>query len=266
MARVIFSWLFIILVYFFINNSLLSQLQEPPLIYPGSDNSFWLLHILNIPQFLLHTHWAALAFDLLLTCSCIVCIFVPEQKLFTWITVIAVWLLYIAYCSAAGKHYAQIGYLLAPVPFLVLDKIKFDLLWNLFRYWVCFLYASAGLYKIYYGGFSYDHNMNNILWQTNADWFVFNKQGWQLNTYHYLFNNPQLSQWLYRLLVVIDLACLIGFLTKKFDKWLLAALLVFHIGNLLLLHISFVEQSLIFAAFLPWQRWAHHFQINKSDD
>ena len=79
MARLVFSWLFLILVYFFINNSLLSQLQQPPLIYPGSDNSFWLVHILYIPQFLLHHYWAALLFDVLLTCSCIICIIVPQQ-------------------------------------------------------------------------------------------------------------------------------------------------------------------------------------------
>lgn len=266
MARVIFSWLFIILVYFFFNNSLLSQFQQPPLIYPGSDNTFWLMHILNIPQFLLQHHWAALVFDIVLTCSCIVCVVIPHQRLFTWISIAGVWILYIAYCSAAGKHYAQIGYLLAPIPFLALKDQKFDMLWNLFRYWVCFLYVSAGLYKIYYGGFCYSHNMSNILMQDNADWFVFNREGWLYSSIHYLIENPGLSQWFYRLATFFDLLLVIGFFTKRFDKWLLAGLLIFHAGNYFLLHISFVEQSLIFAAFLPWCKWAAYFQINKSDD
>jgi hypothetical protein len=266
MVRAIFGWLFIILVYFFFNNSLLSQLQQPVLIAPGSDNSFWLLHILNIPQFLLHHYWAALVFDIVLTCSCIICIIITQQRLFCWITVIAVWILFIAYSSAAGKPYAQIGYLLAPIPFIVLSNQKFDMLWNLFRYWVCFLYFTAGVYKIYYGGFGYNHNMSNILLQDNAEWFAFNREGLSYNMIHYLVENHGISQWFYRIATFFDLALVIGFFTKRFDKWLLTGLLFFHIGNFFLLHISFVEQSLIFAAFLPWQKWAGPNQTHKTDD
>jgi hypothetical protein len=266
MARAIFTWLFLVLVYFFINNSLVSQLQEPVLVYPGSDNTFWLLHILNIPQFLLKHYWAGLSFDILLTCSCITCIIVPQQRFFTWTTIAGVWILYIVYCSTAGKHYAQIGYLLTPIPFLVLSANKFDMLWELLRYWVCFLYLSAGIYKIYYGGFGYQATMSNILFQDNADWFVFYKEGMQFDTCHYLIQHPVIAQWLYRLATFTDLFCIIGFFTKRFDKWILAGLLGFHLANLFLLHISFVEQSLIFAPFLPWRRWADYFQLNKSDD
>ena len=266
MARVVFSWLFIILVYFFFNHSLLSQLQQPALIYPGSDNTFWVWHILNIPQFLLHHYPAALAFDVMLTCSCIICIIIPPQRFFTWITVAGVWILYMAYCSAAGKHYAQIGYLLAPVPFLAFSEKRFDLLWNLLRYWVCFLYVSAGIYKICYGGFGYGDNMSHILLQENAEWFVFNREGPWYHVIDHLVQHPALSQWFYRVTVLVDLGLAIGFFTKRFDKWLLATLVAFHLGNLLLLHIPFVEQSLIFAPLLPWQQWAKRLQIIKTDD
>jgi hypothetical protein len=108
--------------------------------------------------------------------------------------------------------------------------------------------------------------MSSIIWQANADWFVFHKQGFQYDVYKYLITHPGISQWFYRLAAVIDLACIAGFFTKRFDQWLLAGLVAFHVGNLFLLHISFVEQSLIFAPFLPWQKWANHFQINNSDD
>jgi hypothetical protein len=266
MARTVFSWLFIILLYFFFNNSLLSQLQQPVLIYPGSDNTFWLFHILDIPQFLLQHYWAALLFDVLLTCSCIVCIIIPHQRVFTWLTIAGVWILYIAFCSAAGKHYANIGYLLTPIPFLAIGTKKFDTLWELLRYWICFLYVSAGLYKIYYGGFAYPYNMSHILFQENAEWFLFNKGGIDHSYISYFIDHPGISQWFYRLATFFDLALILGFFTKRFDCWLLAGLLLFHLGNFLLLHISFVEQSLIFAPFLPWHRWANYFQINSSDD
>lgn len=266
MARVVFGWLFAVLVYFFFSNSLLSQMQQPALIYPGSDNTFWLFHILNIPQFLLQHHWAALGFDVLLTCSCIVCMVIPGQRLFTWITVSGVWILYVAYCSAAGKHYAQIGYLLAPIPFLALKAARFDMLWQLLRYWVCFLYVSAGIYKIYYGGFGYGDNMSHILLQENAEWFQFSRDGLRYDLVNWLINHPATAQWFYRAAVLVDLFMVIGFFTRRYDRWLLAGLLLFHLGNLLLMHISFVEQSLIFAPFLPWHEWAKRLQITNSDD
>ena len=266
MASIVFGWLFLILVYFFSTNSLLSQLQSPVLISPQSDNSFWLLHIFRIPQWLLQHYQVALAFDILLTVSCIVCIFVPNQHVFTLITVIGVWLLYICYCSAAGKHYAQIGYLLAPIPFLAIKQYKFDLLWEGLRYWVCFLYASAGVYKLYYGGFAYTYNMSHILQQMNAEWFLFHSKGIQADVIRYLIDHPHLSQWLYRLACLADLSLITGFFTKKFDIWLLFSLLIFHLGNFFLLHISFIEQSLIFVPLLPWHRLAKYFQITTSND
>jgi hypothetical protein len=266
MARAIFAWLFLVLVYFFATNSLLSQLQAPVLVYPGSDNSFWLLHILRLPQYLLQHPWAALLFDVVLTTSCLICVFVPQQRPFTWITVAGVWLLYVCYCTTAGKHYAQIGYLVAPTAFLALRPGRFNLSWELVRYWVCFLYVSAGIYKLWYGGFGDADGMANIVAQTHADWLPFVQNGWRSGAAQWLIEHPAAAQWFYRAATVVDLALAIGFFTKKFDKWLAGALVAFHVGNYLLLHISFVEQSLIFAPLLPWQKWAHFFQSIKGND
>jgi hypothetical protein len=266
MGPVIFGWLFLILVYFFSTNSLLSQLQQPVLINPGSDNTFWLLHILRIPQFLLGHYWAALTFDILLTVSCLVCVFVPNQRAFTILTVAGTWLLYICYCTAAGKHYAQVGYLLAPLPFLVSGQKKFPLAWEGLRYWVCFLYTAAGLYKIYYGGFAFEENMSRILYQMNAEWLFFHPEGFQSALIRKVAASSSVAQGLYQLTVVAELSICVGFFTRKLDKGLLAILVIFHLGNLLLLRIPFVEQSLIFAPFLPWKRWAQYFHSTTGND
>jgi hypothetical protein len=254
MARVIFSWLLVTLIFFYFNHSLLSQLEEPVLIYPESDNSFWLLHIFRLPQLILKHHWFALAFDIFLFAFVVAVIIVPGEVIFSRFVIIGLWASYICYCSAAGKHYAQIGYVLTPIPFLAIGKMRFSLLWEGLRYWVCFLYLSAGIYKVYYGGFGYGADMSHILQQENATWFIFNQHGLQADTIKYLIGHPGMSQFFFRFTTIIDLTLAIGFFTRRFDKWLLLGLIFFHLGNLFLLHISFVEQSLIFAPFLPWQR------------
>ena len=265
-ARVVFGWLFIIYVYFFSQHSLISQLQQPVLIYPGSDNSFWLMHLLNIPQFFLNHHGAALALDITVTGSCLVSFILPEKVWMNRITILGTWLFYFVYSSGAGKHYAQIGYLITPVAFWVADPRKFSLLWDAMRYWVVFLYTCAGLYKVYYGGFFYVDDMGHILQQMNAEWLVFHPDGFQSSVIRYLIDHPAGSQWLFRLVVIIDSAVLIGFFTRRFDQWLLIGLISFHIGNYFLMHISFVEQSLIFAALLPWHKIERYFLTTTHHD
>ncbi len=266
MARCIFTWLLLILIYFFFTNSLVHQLNQPVLKYPGSDNTFWLVYASGIGSFFIENKWAAILFDIVLFTSCILVIIFPQKKIFALFSVVGVWLLYIFYCSTAGKHYAQIGYLLTPIPFIVVNEKKFDLLWNSVRYWVCFLYVFAGVSKVWGGGFLFDTNMSNIIMQEQAVGFVFSTAGWKYNLYHYVIENPSIAQYFYRAAAVFEFACIIGFFTKKYDKWILLALISFHCANLFLLDISFVEQSLIFAPFLPWKKWAVHFQHNKKND
>ena len=265
-ARVVFCWLFCILVYFFGTHTLLSQLQQPVFIYSGSDNTFWLLHYLRIPHFFLQHYWAALLFDIAITTSCIVCIILPQQKVCTYITVIGIWVLHFCYSSAAGKQYAQIGYLLPPIALLVFNQKKFALSWQLIRYWICFLYSSAGIYKMIYGGFFYVHNMSNILKQMNAEWLFFNSNTVQANCIYFLIHHPFCAQLFYQAAVCIETAFIIGFFTKKMDKYLVAILILFHIGNYFLLHISFIEQSLIFAPFFAWQTIAAYLNSNTNND
>jgi hypothetical protein len=266
MARIIFAWLFLILAWFFVHHTLWSQWEQPVLKAPLSDNSFWLLHILGIPQWINTHYWAALGFDLLITISCLICVFVPAQRWFTAITVAGVWLLYIGYCTSAGKHYAQIGYLLPPMAFLALHPKKFDLSWTLVRYWICLLYGSAGVFKLYYGGFAGADNMSHILTEANAGWLQYAGGGMQEGMIRTLIEKPSLAQTLYRIATIVDLSLCIGLFTRRYDRWLLAALVGFHTANFLLLHISFLEQSLIFAPFLPWTRWATYVQTIKEND
>jgi hypothetical protein len=254
MAKFIFSWVLLILVYFFFTNSLLHQLQQPVLKYPGADNSFWAIMASGIYSFFIQQKWAAIFFDVLIVFSCGLTIIFPNKKIFAIVTALGLWLLYVFFCGTAGKQYAQIGYLIPPVAFVVLNPKKFDLSWNVVRYWVCFLYVCAGLSKLYYGGFGFDQNMSNIVMQDNAQSFVFIKEGWRYNLYHYFIEHNSIAQWLYRAAAVIEFACIIGFFTKKYDVWLLVSLIFFHVGNYFLLNISFVEQSLIFAPFLPWHK------------
>ncbi len=236
-ARLVFGWLFVVLLYFFFTQGLATRLQQAGLV---SERMGLLQH-----------YPAALGFDILLTCSCIICFIIPQQRFFTWLTLAGMIILHILYAAALQRNPAQAAYLITLLPFLALTDENFTRLWSLFRYLVCLLYAAAGTWLIIY-----------ILMPNNgadaAGWFVFNR-----------FPLPvggDTGMLVYRAGIFISLLMVTGVFSKRFDLWLLAAGLVFYLVNLLLLHIPFVEQTLIFAAFLPWRAWTERLQIPTSDD
>src|SRR6476646_9258011 len=81
MARVIYGWILLMLIYFYLNNSLVHQWHQPPLILPEADNVYWLLHILNIPQFIYGSSITAYLFDGIMICSTVLFILFPRRTI-----------------------------------------------------------------------------------------------------------------------------------------------------------------------------------------
>lgn len=104
-----------------------------------------------------------------------------------------------------------------PVFFYGQGDRKCTFLWllHIVRIPQCFLYVSAGIYKLYYGEFAYPLNMSHILQQMNAEWFIFNNKGVQADTISYLIKHPGITQWLYRLACPADLSLTLVFLQRN---------------------------------------------------
>ncbi|MFL5741804.1 MAG: hypothetical protein ACJ75B_16395 [Flavisolibacter sp.] len=247
MARAVYGYLLLTLIYFYFTNSLVSQWGQPVLIYVETDNVYWLLHMLDIPQWILRSKTVSSAFDLLMFASVVLFLIYPNKRIFCLVSLICLWLFQIMYSSANGHIYHEVGYLIVPIPFLFRDKLKFYFCWELIRYWIIFLFTCSGLYKIYYKGFFKTMNLSLVM----RGHFVYSRQR---KLVLYLIEHPAVSQLLYKAATFLQLICGVGFFTHKRDKWILAALLAFNLGNLYLLNISFIPNGLVIAPFLPWNR------------
>src|ERR1051325_957946 len=162
----VFGWLLVIFAYRFYSNSLLHQLHHPVLISPEIDNIYWIFHLLQIPEWLT-THFA-LAFDMILITLIIICIFFSRFWIFPMFLAIFLWTYYITFNTYAGHHYYQIGFLFIVLPFTAKGEKNFDFLWEAVRYYCCFMYASAGLYKLFRGSIFHPEQMQSILMNDNA--------------------------------------------------------------------------------------------------
>ena len=247
MARMVYGWLLLLLGYFFLTHSMVHQWMQPPLIYPEADNTYWLLHLLNIPQLIMRSPVISLLFDLVFLFSVIGFFLLPEQVFLAAVSIACLWLFQIMYGSANGHHYHHIGYLLVPLPFLFRDRKKFNFSWQLVRYWILFLFTCSGLYKIYYGGFFQPDNMSSILKMHTGAADATSGQ-WNL----YLVGHPSLAQFLYQGATLLQLSCVLGFISHRFDRIIFYCLLMFNLANMLLLGIPFWENLLILLPFVHW--------------
>ena len=205
MARVIYGWILIMLIYFYLHNSLVHQWHQPPLILPEADNVYWLLHILYIPQFIYGNELIAYVFDGIMVCSTLMFLIFPRKIMFCAISLICFWLLQIMFGTTAGHHYAHVGYLILPIPFLFRNNERFNLTWQLIRYWILFLFVCAGLYKFYYGGFFHTPNMSSLM-RT-----YFDEHSLRGQALIYISAHPSLAQVFYKLATILETICLVGF-------------------------------------------------------
>lgn len=249
LARICFGWLFLTLIYFYASHSLVHQWEQPILIYPEADNTYWLLHMLNIPQWIMQSKTWSLVFDLLMIASTFLFFLFPEKILWAIISILTLWLFQVMYGSSNGHHYHHIGYLLIPLPFIFRNPVRFSLSWQIVRYWILFLFFCSGLYKLYYGGFFEPYNMSRILMQGNvAD------ENFKSRVILSLIEHPQAAQLLYQLATLLQLCCLLGFISRKYDRLIFWLLLVFNLSNYFLMNFPFWENSLVLAPFLGFEQ------------
>ena len=248
MARIVFAWVFLVLLYFYGHSSLVHQWRQPPLVFPEADNTYWLLHALNIPQAIMRSPSLSACFDLVLAASVLLFLAFPRRVVFCGISLAGLWLYEIMYGSANGHHYHHVGLLIVPIPFLFRSEMKFYFSWQIIRYWVLFLFVCSGLYKLYYGGFFYAGNMSLILQQ-----HAVMDGSLRSRIVFFLVSHAAWAQLLYQLAALLQLACLTGFLTRKYDTWILAFLLAFNLANIFIMNTPFWDNSLMIAPFLPWK-------------
>jgi hypothetical protein len=116
-----------------------------------------------------------------------------------------------------------VGYMLLPIAFLSSRESTFDLLWEGLRYFFLFFFASAGCWKLVQGGIYHLDQMSAILQNQHLERLtaVSGPSGdWYGQVIRWLVNHPLVSYGLYGCVTLAELSFLVGFFTRKWDKWL----------------------------------------------
>ncbi len=229
-----------------------SGLLGPPLFTTGLDLTYWAYRLLHLPQLLMMNHSGAVLFDLLVALSGVLALLFPLRR--KWIIgfSILIALYAIGFNSAAMIHTVTVdGLFLVFLPFWFRDSERFSLAWQGIRYYACYLYFSAFIWKVFIGNaFFY--------WGQGAGSF-------KLNLVDYLYYHPDtllsgFYRWFLRhewalngghvLTILLEGAMGIGFFTRKFDRALFWIPVLIHIITYFFADVFIFELLVLNFAFL----------------
>ncbi len=135
----------------------------------------------------------------------------------------------------------HVVWLLFPIVFLPDNEKTFRLLFDGLRYFFLFLFFSSGVWKIVQGGLFNVQQMSGVLVFQHKDMLINSPGYWQSRFIVYLINHQILSYALYLSSAVIELAFAVGFFTKKYDRLLVLAFILFLIMDYLVMRIPYLE-------------------------
>jgi hypothetical protein len=255
LCRFVFSIILAFLLYYFFSHTLLHQLGQPALTYPYVDPSYWLILLTGLPAMLTHAPIASALFDTTLVLSCVLVVFMPRRRIFIILFFFLYGTYFIVFNLYGGLHTgSRIGILLAPIPFMATGNGTFVLLWEGLRYFTLFTYADAFLWKLFRGTWLHSQQGILIVRKNLAAYLYLNPATVQAKVYYWSLQHPVVTNGLFSAGFIMEGFFVIGFFTRRYDRYLFLVSLVLPLGFLFFADAFFFGQYILSLTLLNWNR------------
>lgn len=237
---------YVLMVYKWFNGMFLYQMQ-PSFFYAREDIFTWMLMTTGIHKWLLNNESGWILFDGFFYMAPLLFYFVYDKinhltKPAAILLLLINWLYVQCYTLyPTNSIEAHIAWLLFPIVFIPKNEKTFALLFDGLRYFLLFFFASSGIWKFVQGGVFNTLQMSNILLFQHKELLVVTPQHWYAQFIFWLVENPIISYSLYLIATIIELSFVVGFFTKKYDKLLLFAFLLFLVFDHFVMRIPYYE-------------------------
>ncbi len=239
----VFYWL---AVYKLINGLWLFQ-ASPYFFMNRFDGTTWLLMQTGIHKWLLNNKGGYLFFDLLFYAMplCWWLVWTRNQKVGKWFAI--AWLIvnwiyiqcYTLYPINSIESY--IAWLLMPLLFATQRLKSFYFLMHGLRYFFLFFFVSAALWKFRQGGLFYTGEMSGILLMQHKEYLVSAPGSWYAHFIYWIIKHQVIGYLLYVASTLLELAFVIGFFTRKYDRLLFGFFVLFLVMDYLVMRIPYFE-------------------------
>jgi len=250
LCRFCFLLIFGSLIYYFVSHTLISQLHSPVLKFASTDLTYWVFHIIHIPGLISGNPVIAVTFDILLIGSCMLVICFPEKRFWARIFFVLYFIYFVIYNSFGMHHvHSRIGILLLSAPFLIRDEEGFVIFWQGLRYYVCYIYSSAFLWKLFRGSWLYGEQGILIIKKNLTPYIYFNPRSVLSQVYYFLFRYPVLPDILMKTGFLMEGFFILGFFTKRFDNYLFLFSILLTLGFVFMADALFFEIAFLAIVF-----------------
>jgi hypothetical protein len=235
-----------------LNGLSISQLGAPIIHEVRQDPLVWHLIHSGLADFIAGNTIAALIFDVVIIIPmAVILFFTLSQKLtkrliFLHCVLFAFYLLIIfSFPSLSIRKY--LGLAIVPLIFLFVDNERYKRALSYLRYYVLFIFASSAMWKIVRGAIFESDQFVNILRNQHFEHMVLFPDHISTHIAECLISQETIAFVFYLLIAILQLSFIIGFFTKKYDRWLLIAMLLFVMGDFLVMRVEYWE----FLVFVP---------------
>jgi hypothetical protein len=238
--------------YRLISASMLSQTNHPLFLFAQSEIFYRLYLQSGIPQFITSNSVITAVLDvslLVLTIGYLL----SFNRIFIVLFTLVLLNYFITYNLVTGHHYHGLfGLLIITLPFWFKKEQKFNLAWDLARYYLLYIFASAALWKILRGSAFYDLQLSNIVKQQQINLLLQAPESFKAHIAQYFISHSVTAHIVLLLNVVLQGSFLIGFFTKKYDRILLCVAILFVVANYYVMGIVSFEMLVLGLTLLDW--------------
>ncbi len=204
----------------------------------GADPVFWIFYLLRIPKFIAANQWFGIMLDVCIVLLILLIIRNPFQNRFAIPLFFLLLLFNVTLMGQLAHRNYQVGFFMVFVPFLFNKEINRNYAFEFTRYFLLFFYVSAAVLKWWAHALSAETLFSHLVSNQFTPYFLESNTGLRTDLNLYLTGHPAVSHLFYLISFVAELSAIVGFFTKRFDKWIAILILAFHFSNWFIMDIA----------------------------
>lgn len=237
-----------------ISASMLSQMNHPLFLFGENETVYRAYLSSGIPQFITSSTVISALFDVSLLVFTIGFL-MSFNRLFIVLFTLVLLNYILTYNLVTGHHYHGLfGTVIMTLPFWFKKGQKFNLAWDLTRYYFLYVLASAALWKVMRGSAFYHLQLSDIIKSQQLNLLLQTPESFKARIAEYLISHPVFSHSILLTDVALQGSFFIGFFTKKFDRALLALAVLFCFANYYVMGIVSFEILIMALTLLDWPK------------
>lgn len=254
------------LLFRFYSSTLSFQMMNPSFQISANDIVLELYNQLGLNTIVFENYTYSIIFNVLLFLFLVLSFIWVKKRVFSVI-------FYLLFCVYAIGFNSNIGFpssylkglIIVGFIFFVKKPINFNLMWEGLRYYACWVYFSAFLWKIFHRSM-FMPRFGEMVFKDNQSWFIYtNPDSVLTQCYLFFIDHPWILNIGDKLVFLFEGLYFIGFLTKKYDAFLGWGIVGLHLLLYFFSDTLFVEiwvLALLFISARQWKRFAKRLGIH----